>query len=50
VTTIFIITLLHRTGVFAKGSVEATPAKYRLEKRKAGEEDEDRAPGGGDGP
>jgi len=42
--------LLHRAGVFTHRGIEATPAKYCLEQCEAGEEDEDRAPGGGDGP
>ena len=42
--------LLHRTGVFAHRGVEPTPAKYCFKECKAGEEDEDGAPGGGDGP
>ena len=41
--------LLHRTGVFTHRGIEATPTKYRLKECEAGEEDEDGAPGGGDG-
>ena len=41
--------LLNRAGASADGGVEAAPGEEGLKEREAGEEDEDRTPGRGDG-
>ena len=42
--------LFHWTGIPSHRRIKSTPAKDRLEDCEAGEEDEDRAPCGGDSP
>ena len=46
---VFLSLLLNRAGASADGGVEATPGEEGLKEGEAGEEDEDRTPGCGDG-